>query len=346
MKAGLIGLSQAGKRTLFKLLTNREPPAVRREGEVVEGVATIFDRRVEAIADICKPERTRYAENSIVLLPDLGEESRGGWMEAARRCDLLCVVIRAFAAEEVYHPRGSVSPSRDRGDVEAELLIADLDLVERRLERLGKEKRAGLTPAQQVEERALAKCRDALAASIALREVSLDERERQALRSLGLLTLLPLVWTYNVDEGDVGKAREEFGAANDLIVSCRIEEEIMKIEDREERRQFLGDLGFEESGLDRMNAAIYDALGLMSFYTMGEDEVRAWTIRKGTAAPAAGGKIHTDIERGFIRVEVIKYDDLIAAGSEAAAKAAGKVNVKGRDYVIEDGDICHFLFSV
>ena len=161
------------------------------------------------------------------------------------------------------------------------------------------------------------------------------------MRSLGLLSLKPVLWTYNVDEKDV-----KDGGLDPVTISCKIEQEITAIEDAEERKQYLAELGLTSPGVDRMNRAAYDTLGLMSFYTMGEDEARAWTIRKGSTAPVAAGKIHTDIERGFIRVEVVKYDDLLAAGSEAAVKAQGKIQLKGKDYIIEDGDICNFRFNV
>jgi len=172
----------------------------------------------------------------------------------------------------------------------------------------------------------------------------LSVEELSAICSLNLVTLMPVLWIYNVDEDRVAGSRGEGGDV--FLISALIEKEIMGIEDPVERDEYLKALNLDSSGLDRLNSAAYDALGLMSFYTMGKDEVRAWTIRKGTPAPAAGGKIHSDIERGFIRVEVIKYDDLVAAGSEAAAKSQGKAHLKGKDYVMEDGDICHFRFNV
>ncbi|MDD2320832.1 MAG: DUF933 domain-containing protein, partial [Geobacteraceae bacterium] len=174
--------------------------------------------------------------------------------------------------------------------------------------------------------------------------LDLGEEDLAAIRSLNLVTLMPILLIRNVDEDRVGTVIAE--GENVFLISALIEKEIMGIEDLEERTEYLRALGLESSGLDRLNAAAYDALGLMSFYTMGKDEVRAWTIRKGALAPAAGGKIHSDIERGFIRVEVIKYDDLVAAGTESAAKAQGKAMLKGKDYVMEDGDICHFRFNV
>jgi GTP-binding protein YchF len=347
MKVAIVGYAQAGKKTLFKLLTNRDIPQGRKEDEAVEGVSPVFDPRVEMLAKICKPQKTRYAETVMVLCPDVPEGGKGAWMDSARKCELLCVVLRAFTAPEVFHPRGTVDAERDRSDLATEILFSDVDMTDKRLERMAKEKRAGQTVAQQLEEKALLKCREALAKGQWLKDAGLDENDLKAIRTLGLLTLMPAIWVYNVDESGVQAALEaEKADSAAIVVSCKIEREIMAIENREERAAFLSEVGFSQSGLERLNAAAYDALGLMSFYTAGPDEVRAWTIRKGSPAPVAAGKIHSDIERGFIRAEVTKFDDLVAAGGEAEAKAKGKTQVKGRDYVIEDGDICHFRFSV
>jgi ribosome-binding ATPase len=343
MRIGILGLPQSGKRTLFTLLTGRKVPETRRPEDSLEGVASIRDPRVDALTEICKPERKVYAENHFVLCPDVVEGTgTREWLEAARRCDLLCMVVRDFVSDQVYHPAGSVDAARDRANLGAELLLADMMLVERRLERLAKEAKAGATRDQKVQTEALRRCLATLEAERPLGEAELDDEQRDALGMLNFLTLKPVLWAYNTAEGDLSTDR----GAGSFAISARIEAEIAEIEDPKDRREFLESLGLEAPGLDRMNAAAYDALGLMSFYTIGEDEVRAWTIRKGSFAPAAGGKVHSDIERGFIRVEIIKYDDLIAAGSEKAAKDRGKVAVKGRDYVIQDGDICHFLFNV
>ena len=344
MKIALLGLPQSGKRTLFSLLTGREVSEHRSEGESVEGVAPIRDPRVDVIAGIAKPEKIKYAENKIVLCPDIAEGTgKREWLDAARRCDLLCVVVRAFASERIYHPSGSVDAERDRGALNTEFLLADLELIEKRLERIAKEKKAGRTPAQIKEEQTLQKCREAIEAEKNINSLELDQEELASVKSLNLVTLMPLLWVYNVDEDKAGTHNED---GDIFTVSALIEKEIMGMDDPEERREYLEALGLVSSGLDRLNAAAYDKLGLMSFYTMGKDEVRAWTIRKGTPAPAAGGKIHSDIERGFIRVEIIKYDDLTGAGSEAAVKSQGKALLKGKDYIIEDGDICNFRFNV
>jgi hypothetical protein len=343
MRIALLGLPQAGKRTLFALLTGRTVPDSRRPDEWIEGTAAVQDPRVDALSRICNPEKTTYAENQFALCPDVQEGSEArAWLEAARKCDLLCLVIRGFPGEEVYHPAGSVSLERDRNNLLAELILADMVRIETRLTRLAKEARSGLSQQQRVEEETLRLCQHALESDRRLDSLDLPLHQVAAIRSLGLLTLIPVLEVWNVSEVDL--AGDPPGAA--VKVSVRIEQEIMEMEDPAERLEFLDALGLCDSGLNRVSAAAYEALGLMSFYTIGPDEVRAWTIRKGATAPVAGGKIHSDIERGFIRVEVISYDDLVAAGSEKAAKQQGKAQQKGRDYVMQDGDICHFLFNV
>ncbi len=341
MKIALLGLPQAGKKTLFSLLTGRDVPEVRKPGEVVEGIAPIQDERVDRLHALYGSRRAVYADNHFVLCPDAvsGSGARE-WLDAARRCDLLCLVVRAFASDQVYHPDGSVDPDRDEEALRTELLLADMELVEKRSIRLEKEAKAGLSAQQKVEQEALRQCMAVLEEGRPLHEAGLEDRLYAAVRSLGLLTMLPILAVENVTEGETASGSDR------LAVSCLIEQEIAMIEDASERQDFLASLGQTEGGLVRFNAAAYDALGLMSFYTAGKDECRAWSIRKQTPAPQAGGKIHSDIERGFIRVEVIKYDDLLACGTETAAKEQGKMLTKGRDYIMEDGDICHFLFNV
>jgi GTP-binding protein YchF len=330
---------------MFALMSGRELRGPIPEGESIEGVAGIRDPRVDVIATIARPEKIKYAEIRFVLCPDIVISSKKkDWLEVARRCDLLCLVVRTFSSAEVYHPDSTVDGERDRRNLEAELVFTDLELVEKRLERMGKEKRAGFTNQQVLEEATLNKCKQALENGLHVSGIKLEQHEFASIKSLGLLTLLPILWAYNVDDSDLTSAK--YTGHGEFKVSCRIEQEIMAIADPKDRLEFLRGIGLETSGLERLNQAAYDTMGLMSFYTMGPDEVRAWTIRKGTLAPAAGGKIHSDIERGFIRVEIIKYDDLVLAGSEEAVKKQGKSQVKGKDYIIEDGDICNFRFNV
>ncbi|MCW8893602.1 MAG: YchF family ATPase [Deltaproteobacteria bacterium] len=343
MKIAILGLGQTGKKTLFTLLTGRPVPPGRKPDEALEGVAPIHDERVDALSHLYHPDKTTYAENQFVLCPDIAASSTSRqWMDPARRCDLLCLLIRAFDSPDVFHPSGSVDPERDRTMIETELLLADMQLVETRLQRIAKEKRSGQTTAQVLEEDILQRFNAALEEEMPLSSVALDPDEEQAIKGLDLVTRTPIIYAYNVSEEDVGK---DFGTGA-FTISCAIESEIAAIDDEAERLEFMEALGITQPSLDRVNAALYDALGLMSFYTAGEDECRAWTIRKGSSAPVAGGKIHSDIQRGFIRVEVMKFDDLMAAGSEQGVKQAGKMQSNGKDYLIEDGDICHFLFNV
>lgn len=339
MKVALLGLAQSGRKTFFSLLTGREVPPGLKEGESLEGNAPIRDPRVDKLTAMYKPERTKYAENRIVLCPPI-VAGRRDWLDSAKRCDLLCLLVRAFTDPTVYHQDGSVDAGRDRSALETELWAADLELVEKRLDRIAREKKAGQDARQILEERTLEKIKAHLESAMKISmPPGLEEHELETIRSLELLSCKPVLWVYNVDEDQLKESSADFK------VSCRIEREIMDL-DPAERAAYLQTLGISQSGLDRLNQAAYAALGLMSFYTVGEDEVRAWTIRVGTAAPAAGGKVHTDIERGFIRVEVMRYDDLIAAGGEEALHAQGKIHLKGRDYIIADGDICHFRFNV
>lgn len=349
MRVALLGLPQSGKRTLFTLLTGRAIPPGHSETEPLEGIAPIKDPRVGVLAELTRPEKTTYAENIVALCPDIKQGSdKREWFDAARRCDLLCVVVRDFTSEDVYHPAGSVNAARDRANLAAEFLITDLILVETRLQRIAKEQRSGQTSAQALEQKALLKCKDALEKEKGVREAGLEPHEMALIRSLDFLTLKPILWVYNVDEARLGSETLRHDGEKDgvFVVSCRIEQEVMSLSDNAERLAFMKDLGLNSLGPDRLNSAAYDAMGLMSFYTIGPDEARAWTIRKGTLAPAAAGKVHTDIERGFIRAEVMKYDDLVALGSEKAVKEAGKAQLKGKDYIVEDGDICHFRFNV
>ncbi len=343
MRIAILGLPQSGKKTLLELLTGRQASSSRKPDESVEGISLIRDSRVDDLSKMFEPQKTSFAENNYVLCPDVTEGSgKRSWLEAARRCELLCMVVRSFESDQVYHPAGSVDAARDRSLLDTELILADMVMIENRLNRIEKEKKGGQSAAQAIEEKALRKCLAALEEGQRPADLDLDQNEINAIASLGMVTLLPILWVYNVSEDELGN---DFGAKT-FAVSCQIEMEIAGIEDKLEAAEYLETLGLASSGLDRTNSAAYDALGLMSFYTVGKDEVKAWTIRKGSFAPVAGGKIHSDIERGFIRVEVIKFDDLISAGSEKAAKDQGKALLKGKDYIMEDGAVCHFLFNV
>jgi len=342
MRIALLGLPQSGKRTLFALLTGRSVAEPPRDVNSVEGQAFFRDRRLESIAAIVSPKKTTSAEMTFVLCPDLGTDAPGrGWLDPAGSCDLLCVVLRAFTDESVYHPAGTVDQERDRSGIWTELLLADLELADRRLRRIEKEKRAGLTPAQALEEHVLNKCAAVLENEQGLNTLELEQREEEAIRSLGLLTLKPVIWVHNVDESGAGS-----DVADGVAIACLAEREIMEIENESERAEYHAALGLGLTGVERVGEKIFEALGLLSFYTIAGSEARAWAVPRGTTAPVAAGKIHSDMERGFIRAEVIAYDDFVAAGGHAAAKDQGKTQLRGKDYEIQDGDVCTFLFNV
>ncbi|MBF0103733.1 MAG: redox-regulated ATPase YchF [Deltaproteobacteria bacterium] len=345
MKIAIIGLEQAGKKTLFSLLTGQEVSEHRRPGEVIEGRALVKDSRVDLLSKMYHPEKTIYAATDVILCPDITKgQGDYSWLNETKNSDLICVVVRDFQSAEVYHPDGSVNALRDVDNTLVEFILADLDLVEKRIERIEKDKiKKKADRKSLLEIEVVKKCREVLEANKPLVSLNLNAEEMEAVEHLSFVTLKPILWCHNVDEDKVAAASENEDC---FKMSAKIEKEILAMDTPEERQEYLDALGINDLGVNRLNRAAYDRLGLMSFYTVGEDEVRAWTIKKGTLAPVAGGKIHTDIGRGFVRVEVMKYDDLMAVGNEQKLKAAGKVSVKGKDYIIEDGDICHFLFNV
>lgn len=358
LKAALIGLPQVGKSTLFGLLTAVEA----RGGVTLRGerkVVAVPDERLEVLAEMFRPRRVTPAQLEVMDLPPLvrgsseGEGLGNRFLVEAREADALVHVLRAFSREDVAHVEGSLQPLRDLGIVEDELILADLEVVERRLERLrGQRKRDA-----QAEKEAglLERCREALYRQVPVRALSLSEEESRLLRGFALLTAKPRVYVVNGDEGILrdepypGKEELAARAAAEgtplVAVSAQVEEEIAALAP-EDRGAFLAELGVRESGLARLSRAAYEALGLISFLTAGEDEVRAWTVARGTRAREAAGKIHSDLERGFIRAEVVAYADLVAAGSLARARERGLLRLEGKDYVVQDGDVITFRFHV
>jgi hypothetical protein len=358
MKAGILGLSQVGKSTLFQLLTGAAalPPGGRPEPRV--GVARVSDPRVERLAEIFRPRKRTLATVEYVDVPGVGKGEGSALVDlpALRGVDVLVHVVRDFESETVPHPDGSVDPLRDARSLELELILADLGTVERRLERL----EAGLRKASRTEdaaERALfLRLREALEGERPLREAALTDEERQKLRGYALLSEKPMLVVANLGEAGIRDAARRLEASSLAAfagkpnvalcaVSAPIEAEMAELS-AEDAKAFRDDLGLAEPGLDRVIRSTYELLGLVSFLTTGEDECRAWTIRRGTRAPAAAGAIHSDIERGFIRAQVVAYPDLVAAGSIAACRERGTLRLEGRDYEVRDGDVIEFKFNV
>lgn len=358
MKAGIIGLTSVGKGTLFRLLTGAADAGVAHRPGPRVGIAKVPDARVDALAQMYKPKKKTPATVEYVVVPGVakGEGAALVDLPALRGVDTLVHVVRAFESERAPHPEGSVDPLRDAKMVELELILADLDAVLRRLDKLEANIKKANRP-EDVAERALfQKMKQALESERPLRELELADLERRRLRNYSLLSEKPLLLVVNLGEDDVKDAEkalarlslQALGERPNVAVcpvSATIEAEIAQLE-KDDARAFMDDLGLKEPGLDRVIRSSYGLLGLISFLTAGEDECRAWTIRKGTKAQQAAGVIHSDIERGFIRAEVVAFPDLMASGSIAACRDKGTLRLEGKEYVVRDGDVINFRFNV
>ena len=357
MKIGLIGLPKSGKTTLFNLLTGAAVATSRYDGgraELHTGVARVPDERVDRLSALFHPKKTTYATFDVVDLAGITQGERAG-LETSdfRSADALLHVVRAFDEET----RGAAAPRRDIEALETELLLADLEVVERRLERLDVSIKKRRTEAEVKEQELLTRLKPALESETPLRAVSLTPEEERALRGFTFLSLKPILHCLNLDEKAVADgegAAATFGLAAVAgqprtrvgWVSAVIESEVAQLAG-EEQQAFLADLGLAEPAIRRVLRDCYALLGLISFFTVGEDEVRAWPITAGTRAQDAAGTVHSDIARGFIRAEVTGYDDLVAAkGSFADVRARGQFRLEGKDYVVADGEVCHFRFNV
>jgi GTP-binding protein YchF len=358
MKTAIIGLSSVGKSTLFGLLTGSAAAAPGGRPEARIGIAKVPDPRVDRLAEMYEPKKKTYATVDYVDVPGVkkGEGSALVDLPALRGVDALLHVVRAFASEVVPHPDGSVDPLRDAKILELELILTDLAAVERRLERI----EANLKKANKAEDRAekqlFLRLRECLEAERPLRELEVEGEERRRLRNYAFFSEKPVLLVANLGEDQVKEAEsvlERTGlrayAARPGFALCPVsaplEAEMAQLPP-DDAKAFREDYGLSEPGLDRVIRTSYALLGLISFLTAGEDECRAWTIRKGTTAQTAAGVIHSDIERGFIRAEVVAYDDLVAAGSLAACREKGTLRLEGKEYEVRDGDVINFRFNV
>lgn len=358
MEIGIVGLELAGKTTLFSLLTGHAPAAATGKRETHVGIAHVPDTRLDRLTALYKPKKHTPATVRFVDVPGI---AKGGGqslnLAELRTMDGLAAVVRGFASEAVPHPEGSVDPARDLDLLETELLLADHTVATNRLEKLAKEMAKKKDPAQAVEKAALDKAKAALDAGTPLRDVELSTEERHAMKGFTFLTLKPLLVVLNVGEesaSDLAGAQKRAGLANwegkphvrVCTVCAPLEQEISQLEPPDQAA-FLKDLGLPDRALDRVLHAAYELLGLISFLTAGEDECRAWSIPAGTHAVRAAGAIHTDIERGFIRAEVVPWQELVEAeGSIAHCRTKGTLRLEGKDYVVKDGDVINFRFNV
>jgi hypothetical protein len=356
MKVGIIGLPLVGKSTLFQLLTGSAQPGAPGRGEVRLGIARVPDARVDRLAEMFRPKKKTPATVEYVDVPGAAKGEALVDLPALRGASALLHVVRAFSSDTVPHSEGSLDPTRDGRILELELMLADLGVIDRRLTRLESDLRKAKR-AEDVAERALlVQLKECLEAEQPLRELSLSEDERRRLRSYSFLSEKPLLLAVNMGEDGIRESAaflQESGLAAFAArpgmalcaVSAPIESEMAALS-AEDARAFREDLGLAEPALDRIIRTSYELLGLVSFLTAGEDECRAWTIRRGTSAHQAAGAIHSDIERGFIRAEVVAFEDLVQAGSLPACRERGTLRLEGKDYVVRDGDVVHFRFNV
>ena len=365
MKAGIVGLPNVGKSTLFNCLSSAKAQAANFPFCTIDaqlGQVTVPDERLTRLAELVHPGRIVPAVCDIVDIAGLvkgaskGEGLGNQFLANIRECDAIIHVLRCFDNDGIVHVDGSVDPVRDKEIIDAELQIKDLETIENRIKKVEKQARVGGDKQAKVELDVLLRYQEALNKGLSARSVTFEtEDEITAANGLFLLTTKPVLYVCNVDDASAAsgnaytEAVQKAIAGEDaemLIISAQTEADIAELETYEEKQMFLEDLGLSESGCNRLIKAIYHLLTLQTFITAGEMEVKAWTFRRGWNAPQCAGVIHTDFEKGFIRAEVIKYEDYIKYGSEAAVREAGKMSVEGKDYVVQDGDIMHFRFNV
>lgn len=354
MKLGIIGLSQSGKTTVFNALTRGNLPVTTSGGrfEVHTGVVDVPDERVDRLSELFKPRKTIYAKVTYADIAGLEGKSSdisGPLLNQLTQMDGFLHVVHCFDDPAVPHPSGGLDPQRDITAMDSELLLNDLIAVDRKLERLAEEHKKGGGRDKGVIEREIAlfeRFKVALEDNQPLREVTLSAEDEKTLAGFGFLTRKPMLVVFNLAEGQSPPAVEYGGMqAGSVALQGKLEMEIAQLPP-EDAELFMAEYGIEEPGLNRVIRLSYDLLGLQSFFTVGEDEVRAWTVRRGANAHEASGAIHTDLQKGFIRAEVVAYEDLVTLGGMSEARAKGKLRLEGKEYLLKDGEIMHVRFNV
>lgn len=364
LTAGIVGLPNVGKSTLFNAITKKNILAANYPFATIDpnvGVVTVPDKRLEFLENMYLPEKTvpTYYEFTdiagLVKGASLGEGLGNKFLSHIREVDAIVEVVRCFEDENIIHVEGTVDPIRDIEIINVELLLSDLEIIETRLNKIGK--KAIMTKDKEVKKEVdlLNKLKEQLEKNQSLRSLELTEDELLQIKNFHFLTIKPIIYMANVSEGDlitetneyVKKLREYANKENSevIVVSAKLESELAEL-NVDDKQELLSDLGMKESGLDKLINATYHLLGLATYFTAGSDECRAWTFKKGMKAPSCAGIIHSDFEKGFIRAEIMSYEDLEKYGNEQSVKEAGRMRLEGKEYIMNDGDICHFRFNV
>jgi ribosome-binding ATPase len=346
MKVGIVGLEFSGRKTIFGLLTGIKKDGYSAGREEI-GVVDVPDERIEELAKYYNPKKKTFTKIEFNLLPPVkkGSDEKNNVISQSKDVDMFAVIVRDFKDENVFHPEDSVSPVRDFGTIKDEFVLADLMLVETRLDRLQKQLKTKATDQGTKEKALMEKLKSSLENGIFIKNIELDADSRKIINNLSFVTTKPIFAVVNCDEDKLKNGFNFTDGVQSVNISAKMEAEIQEL-DAAAKKEFLSSLGIEETSLNRLIRSAYQYGNLISFLTAGADEVRSWTITAGSTAQKAAGAIHSDIEKGFIRAEVVSFEDFVKSGSEAEAKKLGLYRLEGKEYIVKDGDIIEFRFNV
>lgn len=363
LTAGIVGLPNVGKSTLFNAITKQEILAANYPFATIEpnvGTVIVPDKRMEVLEKMYEPNRTLPTTFEFTDIAGLvkgastGEGLGNKFLSHIRETNAIVEVVRCFDDNNIIHVDGKINPVDDVEVINIELILADLEIINNRINKIAKKAQSSKNKGDINEYELLKKLKDTLEKNIPIRKLELSEDDNKIIASFNLITAKPIIYVANVDEDSLTKENEyvealkEYASKEDsqvLVICAKVESDLAELEE-DDKKELLNDLGIEESGLSKLIKATYSLLGLKTYFTVGKDEVKAWTFKDGMKAPACAGLIHTDFEKGFIRAEVMSYEDLVECGNEQKVKEAGKMRLEGKEYIMQDGDICHFRFNV